>query len=56
LEAGAAVSVTVLPLLMAVELVHVPEVVAEVIVQLMLPVPVTVPLPVLPVAFTVTVV
>ena len=56
LEAGVAVSVTAEPLLMAVLLVQVPEVDAEVIVQLMPPVPVTVPLPVLPVAFTVTVV
>lgn len=47
---------TTLPLLRAVELVQAPDVVAEMIVQLMPPVPVTVPLPVLPLAFTVTVV
>ncbi len=56
LEAGAAFRVMMLPLLMAVEFVHVPEVVAELTVQLIPPVPVTVPLPVLPVAFTVIVV
>ena len=56
LDAGAAFRVTTAPLLMAVLLVQVPEVDAEVTVQLMPPVPVTVPLPVLPVAFTVTVV
>jgi hypothetical protein len=54
-EAGAAVSVTTLPLLIAVELVHVPEIAPEVMVQLMPSVPVTDPLPV-PAPVTVTVV
>ena len=54
-EAGAAVSVTTLPLAMALELVQVPEGTPEVIVQLMPPVPVTVPLPV-PAPVTVTLV
>ena len=45
-----------LPLEIAAVFMQVPAVAADVIVQLMLPVPVTVPLPVLPVAFTVTVV
>lgn len=54
-EAGEAVKVTALPLLIAVVLAHVPEVEPEVTVQLMLPVPVTLPLPV-PAPVTVTVV
>ena len=54
-EAGVAVSVTVLPLLIGLVLVQVPEVAPAVEVQLMPPVPVTVPLPV-PAPVTVTVV
>jgi hypothetical protein len=54
-EAGDAVRVTVLPVLMAVELVQVPVAEPVVMVQLMPPVPVTVPLPVPP-PLTVTVV
>ncbi len=57
MDCGAALSVTVAPVLIGVVLMQgLGEVVAEVIVQLIPPVPVTVPLPVLPVAFTVTVV
>ena len=54
-EAGVAASVTTLPLLIGLELVHVPEVTPEVTVQLMPPVPLTEPLPV-PAPVTVTVV
>jgi hypothetical protein len=54
-DAGAAVRVTTLPLLIALEFVQVPDGAPEVIVQLMPPVPVTVPLPV-PAPVTVTLV
>jgi len=54
-EDGAAVSVTVLPALIALVFVQVPEVAPDVTVQLMPPVPLTVPLPV-PAPDTVTVV
>jgi len=50
------VRVTVAPGLIAELFVHVPEVEVPVTVQLMPPVPLTVPLPVLPAALTVTVV
>jgi hypothetical protein len=55
-EAGVAVRVTVLPVLIALELVHVPVAEPDVMVQLMPPVPVIVPLPVSAAALTVTVV